>query len=83
MSTVTHGAGCLPFTLPARRNHLCRMLQAGIGHLRAGEHARYFMRPRAIIQQPDVHLRSSVIFLLLHYEMLVGKRGDLRQVGYA
>ncbi len=59
------------------------MLQAGVGHLGAGEHAGDLVSAGAVVEEADLHLGAAVVFALFDDEVLIGEGGDLRQMGDA
>lgn len=67
--------------LPARRDHLCGVLEAGFGDLCAGDHAGDFVGAGAVVEEADFGFGAAVGFALVDEEVLVGESGDLRQVG--
>ncbi len=64
-------------------NHLCGMLKTRFSHAGAAQHPRNFMGARALVEQADLCLGAAVGLPLIDEEMLVGKGGNLGQVGYA
>ena len=81
----TCGAGvCLTqMPLSAAGDHLRGMLQAGVSHFGAGQHASDFVGAGAVVEDADARLRAAVFLALLHGQMLIGEGCNLRQVGDA
>ena len=65
------------------RDHLRGVLQTGFRHGGAAEHACNFMRAGPLVEQSYLGLRTARGFAFVDEEVLVGKCGDLRQMGHA
>src|SRR5580692_2086907 len=68
------------FPLPAGGDHLRGVLKASVSHLRAAQHARHFVIAGAVVEGADLCLGAALRLALLHYKMLIGEGGDLRQM---
>ncbi len=70
-------------TSPAPGDHLRGVLQAGVGDLGAGEHARDFVGAGAIVEDANAGLRAAILLALFDGEVLIGEGRNLREVGDA
>jgi hypothetical protein len=77
------GNGVFCEALAAGRDHLRGMLQAGVSDLCAAQHARDFVSASPIVEHANLRFGATVIFAFLNGEMLIGKRGDLREMSDA
>ena len=69
--------------LAAPGDHLRGVLQAGVGDLCAGEHARDFVGAGAIVENANAGMRAAILLALFDGEVLIGEGRNLREVGDA
>jgi len=66
--------------LAASGDHLRGVLQAGLGHFGAAQHARHFVSAGAVVQNPDARRGAPILLALFDRQMLIGEGGDLGQM---
>jgi hypothetical protein len=77
------GPDALCAALAAGSDHLRSVLQTGVGDFCAAQHARDFVSASPIVEHADLRFSTTVIFAFLNGEMLIGERGNLREMSDA
>src|SRR5258706_1515247 len=64
-------------------HHLARVPPRGVRDRFSREHARELLDATAFVDELDLGQRTRALDALLHHEVMIGERGDLRKVRHA